>query len=329
MIQVWQGQVVDIGQKMDALAQAVIDRTSRLRYRVNRSSHMVDRQFSCLDKQFIALQRVLNEQLGELNERIDNGFHDAIGNVEGLNESVAGMDGRFNDVEGKIDEVESKVDEVEETVLSRLNEVEDDMKGCFTEVIDKMECRHENTQAVTRNGLCRHGWERVRPIRIQHGPGLRPIPPFFPQTVRRFWNLKHPLKRDDLIHLLYYYDIRGYQDWGLEGEEVQDNGGWIWPDKYGNKSPSLKAAARLFPDVAHRALAAELGLDYDKIQACIERPQEREPARTSELLGETQSHQPSHRRKRPRAESTSASNNTDQPTEIAATKQRRTRAKAH
>ncbi|KAI4175485.1 MAG: hypothetical protein LQ343_001685 [Gyalolechia ehrenbergii] len=125
---------------------------------------MADRQFSCLDKQFITLERVLNDQIGEINERIDNGFHDAIGNVEGLNESVVGMDVRFNDVEGKIDEVEGKVDEVEETVLSRLNEVKDDMKGCFTEVIDKMECQHENTQAMTRNGLCRHGWEQSDPL---------------------------------------------------------------------------------------------------------------------------------------------------------------------
>jgi len=83
---------------------------------------------------------------------------------------------------------------------------------------------------------------------------------------------------DRLIHLIRFYKIQGYEEWGrdtdsLEGYSDSD-------DSSGDSSLSsrlpipLEMAVRLNPEIAHRALGAQLGLAYDDIQRFMERAKE-------------------------------------------------------
>lgn len=74
---------------------------------------------------------------------------------------------------------------------------------------------------------------------------------------------------DPLTELLQYYKVQGYEHWEQEEDAVVSAGParltghvHLWP--------MLRSAVRSHPEIAHRALAMELGLDYDRIQANME-----------------------------------------------------------
>ena len=86
---------------------------------------------------------------------------------------------------------------------------------------------------------------------------------------------------DALTKLLQYYDVRGEQQWGYKTNtetvvrtKVRTKvrtGGQARVARPDEIRAMMRAAIDSHPEIAHRALAMELGLDYDKIQANMER----------------------------------------------------------
>jgi len=83
---------------------------------------------------------------------------------------------------------------------------------------------------------------------------------------------------DRLIHLIRFYKIQGYEEWGRDADSLEgdsDPDGSSEDSSQSSRLPiSLEVAVRSYPEIAHRALAAQLGLAYDEIQRFMERAKE-------------------------------------------------------
>ena len=84
-----------------------------------------------------------------------------------------------------------------------------------------------------------------------------------------------------LIYLIRFYKIQGYEEWGKNSLERSDDsdGSGEASSQPSNLSISLDMAVRSNPEIAHRALGAELGLAYDEIQKFMEKAKELSQAR--------------------------------------------------
>lgn len=84
----------------------------------------------------------------------------------------------------------------------------------------------------------------------------------------------------DRFRLLQFYSIEGYQRWNRENEFS------IESDESDSSLEDLKLddAARSYPSKCLEALAARLGLNYDKIRAQMEQLQERRQQTTAQPL---------------------------------------------
>ncbi|KAL8634900.1 MAG: hypothetical protein Q9226_009416 [Calogaya cf. arnoldii] len=106
---------------------------------------------------------------------------------------------------------------------------------------------------------------------------------------------------DILTELLQHFQVLGYEHWGEEEDAVvsaspaeMTGDAYLWP--------VLRSAVRSHPVSAHQALAVELGLDYDKIEANESTPTRHGAVPTRS--GEENIRTPG--RKRPRVDSTEA-----------------------
>ena len=121
-------------------------------------------------------------------------------------------------------------------------------------------------------------------------------PRYFPRTVKRFWKLKAPPRRKQtewhykqgvlwlirytghrLTYLLQFYQVQGYEEWGKDDDsygEDSDSDESVVKIPFGFRIPiTLELAVRSNPEIAHRALAAQLGLAYDEIEKFMLRAQ--------------------------------------------------------
>ena len=82
------------------------------------------------------------------------------------------------------------------------------------------------------------------------------------------------------MYLIRFYKIQGYEEWGrdadsLEGYSDSDDSSEGTSESSRLPMPiSLEEAVRSNPEIAHRALGAQLGLAYDEIQRFMERAKE-------------------------------------------------------
>ena len=89
-----------------------------------------------------------------------------------------------------------------------------------------------------------------------------------------------------LVHLVRFYNIQGYEEWGIDAESYE--GDSDSDESSGRSSKSLRlplpleVVVRSNPEIAHRALAAQLGLVYDEIQRFMDRAQELSQAQANE-----------------------------------------------
>ncbi|KAL8669948.1 MAG: hypothetical protein Q9168_005482 [Polycauliona sp. 1 TL-2023] len=180
----------------------------------------------------------------------------------------------------RMGELEEKIDDVDTVVATRLESTEeslvekvDRLNKHTIKVLDTLDARTqrhlEDMRALHRNALCTQGWQRIEPVRSLSGRNA--LPRNYPGSVRSFWNLKDRSKSDALTVLLQYYDVEGYQSWDQEdspGTPISSARPTVnvclWPPT------TLRSAVHDHPEIAHRALALELGLDYDKVQVCME-----------------------------------------------------------
>jgi hypothetical protein len=222
-------------------------------------------------------------------------------------------DGRFQQMENKMDrgfqEVENKMDqrfqEVENKMDRRFQEFESKIDRRFEEVDGKWRRQLDHLQKASKNTLRTRGWEEIYPVGPLDDRGGVRIPQYFPRTVKHFWKLKMPSRREfeihtyyntsylltkivyKLIYLIRFYNVQGYEEWGTDAESHEWGDTDSDDDTRSSKSSILpvpvESAVRSNPEIAHRALAAQLGLVYDEIEKFMERAQAIREAQSKEM----------------------------------------------
>ena len=227
----------------------------------------------------------LENKIGEVVDKlvdVDGKIEDLEGRIGEVVDKLVDVENTFNDMDGKFDGVETFVDnrlEATEEILDRsVHEIKRDMEYHFPELAKtmdyrlkdlekKMDFQFQDIRTLSHNGLCRQGWQQVKPVWRTNAQGNRALPLHFPHTVIGFWKLKEAPKSecgndllvDDLADmignvlrdLLRFYKVQGFEEWPMDHED-QDR-------------------AEAYQGLAHQALAIELGLSYDAIQANMER----------------------------------------------------------
>ncbi|KAL8852339.1 MAG: hypothetical protein Q9221_002835 [Calogaya cf. arnoldii] len=212
---------------------------------------------------------------------------------------VEDVDKRFDDLEAKVDGIQTIVDDRLGETEKWLNRRLDRLDSRFKALEKKMDFQHENMRALSHKGLCIEGWQYVLPVCRPGAEGRRILSPSHYYTVRSFWRLKEVTKRNDIAQLLYYYKVQGYRYWGAVDSVAE-----ALLSSYANTcdKPELTAAVHSYPDFAHRALALELGLPYNKIQANMKLNSTSDHAGAAALAAGGASSPPSQDRKRRRAD---------------------------
>ncbi|KAL8760715.1 MAG: hypothetical protein Q9184_003117 [Pyrenodesmia sp. 2 TL-2023] len=262
----------------------------------DRTSLKIDILTGRMAQYFLATQSKLKRRCNGLERKVDE-IVNVDGKLDKLEEICSDIDSRLDGVESTIDDVEvvldNRLDETEQTLGARFDELD----NRFQALEKKMDLHFENMRALSHNGLCTQGWQLVKPVCKPDGQGRRILSPYLPDTVRDFWILKDLSQSETLVKLLQYYKVQGYEKWKSQHESAAEASRWS------GENPGLAAAVQSHPDIAHRALAMELGLSYDTIRVSMKGNsslhQARAPAPTTGA-----SSPPSQSRKRRRAEPT-------------------------
>ncbi|KAL8885958.1 MAG: hypothetical protein Q9215_006259 [Flavoplaca cf. flavocitrina] len=191
------------------------------------------------------------------------------------------LESHFEVTGERIDELETKIDNIDDIVERRFEHSENwrDKKFSrlhgYTEerlkaLEEKVQRHLDDSRALSRNALCTQGWQQIEPLSAStYSRGSKVLPQGFPENVRRFWRLKDRSNSDALTELLQYYGIQGYQYWDQEEKPVAPVSlARLAPNA--NLPPMLRKAVHAHPEIAHRALAMQLGLNYENIQASME-----------------------------------------------------------
>ena len=197
------------------------------------------------------------------------------------------MDGRFNEVDKKFIKVDKKLEDLEKKMDGRIDGVNNNMRDYLNHM-----------QKASRNFLRTRGWEEIYPVGSFDSHGGIQTPDYFPRNVRHFWRLKDPTQSkssvanvaeilrltretvDRLMYLTRFYKIQGYEEWGRDADSLErysDSNDSSEGTSESSRLPMpipLEEAVRSNPEIAHRALGAQLGLAYDEIQRFMERAKE-------------------------------------------------------
>ncbi|KAE8152200.1 hypothetical protein BDV25DRAFT_151511 [Aspergillus avenaceus] len=155
-----------------------------------------------------------------------------------------------------------------------------------------IEARMKHSERVRFNSLAHTTHAPIIPVPMVEDDGTLQWPEYFPRTVWRFWCLKKRSRINRLVQLAEFYQLGGYQYWGrmhqtepvFAASDSDSSDSSEYPSNV-----SRSEAVRLFPEAAHQALAATLGLVYYKIRnevgegpnMQIQRPPKRQPEEMS------------------------------------------------
>ncbi|KAL4977198.1 hypothetical protein BDW66DRAFT_40578 [Aspergillus desertorum] len=148
-----------------------------------------------------------------------------------------------------------------------------------------IEARMKHSERVRFNSLAHTTHAPITPVPVVEEDGTLRWPDYFPRTVWRFWCLKKRSRHNRLVQLAEFYQLGGYEYWG---RMHQTDG--MFSDSDSSDSSDCPSnltraeAVRMFPEAAHQALAATLGLVYYKIRnevgdhplSLIQRPPKRQ-----------------------------------------------------
>ncbi|KAB8077944.1 hypothetical protein BDV29DRAFT_32025 [Aspergillus leporis] len=131
-----------------------------------------------------------------------------------------------------------------------------------------IEARMKHSERVRFNSLAHTTHAPITPVPFVEEDGTLQWPEYFPRTVWRFWCLKKRSRINRLVQLAEFYQLGGYQYWGrmhqTEPVFASDSDSSDSSDYPSNLSRA--EAVRQYPEAAHQALAATLGLVYYKIR---------------------------------------------------------------
>ncbi|KAL9138291.1 MAG: hypothetical protein Q9175_000474 [Cornicularia normoerica] len=235
-----------------------------------------------LRHEFLSQREFIATQIKEVEIKIDGRFR----------EMEIKMDGRFKEMDGRFKDVEKRFEEADKKIDRHFKEVDKKVEGVDKKMRDYLNL----IQNASRNYLRTRGWEAISPVGSLDPQGGMHLPEYFPRTIRHFWRLRDSSQSkliapnftevlefmqetvDRLIHLIRFYKIQGYEEWGRDTDSLE---GYIDSDDSSEESSEssrlpipLEVAVRSNPDIAHRALGAQLGLAYDEIQRFMERAKE-------------------------------------------------------
>src|SRR5271154_5102310 len=229
--------------------------------------HLYATQDDHLRKEFKQQQDFINEKFvleqyeaGRRDERIDE-------NLRKINQRLDRVDQRFEEVGQRFDRVETELDNFRAEVGQRFEEVEQRFDAQFSEM-----------RVIMFNSLSHRPHDRIQPVTLFKDRHLyKPDEESFPTTVKAFWKLQLRENAYKRFHLLQFYSIEGYQHWNTETEDSDS-------DDASAESLTLEDAARHYPSKCLEALAARIGLNYDKICTEMNRLQERRQQTTAQPL---------------------------------------------
>ena len=270
-----------------------------------------------MQKEFLGQRQFISSRFDEVEKRMDGQFKELEKKMDrGFEEVNKEMDGRFKEVDERFREVDERFKEVDR----RLKELEKKIDQRFKEFDTNMRTRFEHMQNASRNFLRTRGWEEIYPVGTLDAQGGVHTPEHFPRTVKRFWSLKDPSQStqskdpvidilrltvhtvDRLIYLLRFYKTYGYEEWGMDADSFAGDSDSDESAEKSSKSSglpmTLEVAVQSNPEIAHRALAASLGLSYDGIERFMGRAQELGEARAKERSKRKQEEQTSEPKKR-------------------------------
>ncbi|CAI7641556.1 unnamed protein product [Penicillium pancosmium] len=133
--------------------------------------------------------------------------------------------------------------------------------------MDSMESRMRHSERVRFNSLAHTIHAPINPVPVILDDGSLEWPKYFPRTVWRFWCLKKRSRVHRLVELAEFYQLGGYQDWcRMNATDLFADDSDSSSSSDGSNNLTREEAVRHFPEAAHQALAATLGLIYYKIR---------------------------------------------------------------
>ncbi|KAJ5279224.1 hypothetical protein N7478_004596 [Penicillium angulare] len=172
--------------------------------------------------------------------------------------------------------------------------------------IDSLESRLKQGDRIRFNSLAQTIHAPINPVPVILDDGTLEWPKYFPRTVWRFWCLKKRSRVHRLAELAEFYQLEGYQSWSrMHPTDMFDNDSDSSDSTDSNFTVTRAEAVHRFPEAAHQALAATLGLVYYKIRNEVgEGPNavmaQRPPKRQQEDVASTNSSSKSKPVKMPR-----------------------------
>ena len=247
------------------------------------------RQEFLSQREFIANQiKEVDKKLEDAKDEMDGRFKEVDKKLEDVKEE---MDRRFNEVDKKLEDLKEKMDK-------KFENLEKKMDGRIDGVNNNMRDYLNHMQKASRNFLRTRGWEEIYPVGSLDSHGGIQTPDYFPRNIRHFWRLKNPTQSkssvanvaetlrliretvDRLVYLIRFYKIQGYEEWGRDTDSLEGYSDSNDSSEGTSKSSRLpmpiplEEAVRSNPEIAHRALGAQLGLAYDEIQRFMKRAKE-------------------------------------------------------
>ncbi|KAJ5587168.1 uncharacterized protein N7459_002933 [Penicillium hispanicum] len=163
--------------------------------------------------------------------------------------------------------LEHKISRQVSSLESHMNIRMDSMESHMNTRMDTMESRMKQSDRVRFNSLAHTVHAPISPVPVILDDGSLEWPQYFPRTVWRFWCLKKRSRVHRLVELADFYQLGGYQDWCRMHPTsmfADDSDSSDSSDRSFNITRAEAVAQ--YPEAAHQALAATLGLVYYKIR---------------------------------------------------------------
>lgn len=137
----------------------------------------------------------------------------------------------------------------------------------LTSRMNSLESQMKYADRVRFNSLAHTVHAPINPVPVIMDDGTLEWPQYFPRTVWRFWCLKKRSRVHRLIELAEFYQLGDYQEWArMHPSDMYADDSDSSSSSEGSSSITRAEAVRRYPEAAHQALAATLGLLYYKIR---------------------------------------------------------------
>ncbi|KAL5000756.1 hypothetical protein BDV10DRAFT_27962 [Aspergillus recurvatus] len=166
----------------------------------------------------------------------------------------------------EISKLHSTISQLRTDLITLQHETSRHLNSVF-ERFSLIEARMKHSERVRFNSLAHTTHAPITPVPVVEEDGSLRWPDYFPRTVWRFWCLKKRSRHNRLAQLAEFYQLGGYEYWGRmhpTDAMFSDSDSSDSSDCPSNLSRA--EAVRMFPEAAHQALAATLGLVYYKIR---------------------------------------------------------------